>query len=326
MDQSLSKFQGCILGGMCGDVLGATVEGAKSDFIAYKYPNGLVCFDKYGSRPYGCYTDDSQMTLALLKSLQRTNLVCNAEDCARSYADHFQINRGYGETVFKIMVDLRNKCDYKTIANKYIPEGSYANGGAMRIAPIGLIYANRALDDMKIAVKDALLCTHTHPHGIEGATIQAAAISYLYKVNNFDVNLFLQYLIDISSIPDKLIYIRDNLRVVDQITNMTEYLKSSSWDHELAIRYVISERFQIKALDAVACAILAFCTHWRDPANAVVCAIHYGGDTDTIASMTGNLAFALWGIKHIPKVWLDNLEDRDSTLELCKQIYNHLNI
>jgi hypothetical protein len=50
------------------------------------------------------------------------------------------------------------------------------------------------------------------------------------------------------------------------------------------------EGFQIKGTDAVAAAIWAVVAHWEgQPQDAIVAAVHYGGDTDTIACMAGAL-------------------------------------
>jgi ADP-ribosylglycohydrolase len=38
---------------------------------------------------------------------------------------------------------------------------------------------NAAPDVFKLAVRDAVLCTHVHPEGVEGALAQAAAVAAL---------------------------------------------------------------------------------------------------------------------------------------------------
>jgi len=64
-----------------------------------------------------------------------------------------------------------------------------------------------------------------------------------------------------------------------------------SWHHrvgaELAVAHQVAPGFQIAAVDAVAASLWAAVGHWHCPADAVVAAVHYGGDTDTIACMTG---------------------------------------
>lgn len=65
----------------------------------------------------------------------------------------------------------------------------------------------------------------------------------------------------------------------------------------------IADEFQIRATDAVACALRALTRHWADPEAAIIAAVHYGGDTDTIAAMAGALAGALHGAAWVPTRW-----------------------
>jgi poly(ADP-ribose) glycohydrolase ARH3 len=67
-------------------------------------------------------------------------------------------------------------------------------------------------------------------------------------------------------------------------------LQSPGWQHELAVAGAVAPGFQIKATDAVAAALWAVVRHWASPADALVAAVHYGGDTDTIACMAGGTA------------------------------------
>lgn len=60
--------------------------------------------------------------------------------------------------------------------------GSYGNGGAMRVAPLGLVYRNAALPVLEAALRQSLVPTHhTHPWAVEGALTQALAVAYLSK-------------------------------------------------------------------------------------------------------------------------------------------------
>ena len=65
------------------------------------------------------------------------------------------------------------------------PEGSYANGGVMRIAPVGLAFRNASNDQLHSAVVSALLCTHVHPEAIDGAYIQVTRYSKFFFLMEF---------------------------------------------------------------------------------------------------------------------------------------------
>ncbi|WP_287359347.1 ADP-ribosylglycohydrolase family protein [Mesorhizobium sp.] len=65
------RIYGCLLGGACGDALGAPVEFLKLEEINSRYgPDGITGFDAaYGT--VGAITDDTQMTLFTVEGLIR---------------------------------------------------------------------------------------------------------------------------------------------------------------------------------------------------------------------------------------------------------------
>ena len=69
---------GCPLGTACGDILGAAVEGSSARDIRELYGE-IRDFAEVG-RGFGCYTNDTQMTLALATSL----VECGALDVPTS--------------------------------------------------------------------------------------------------------------------------------------------------------------------------------------------------------------------------------------------------
>ena len=323
------RIIGSLLGGMCGDILGAAVEGLSYARITYYFPNGMTEF-QHTNRGFGNYSDDSQMVINTIRSLVRKGF-CDAEDASRAYAENFDANRGYGETAAKILRDLQNGADYRTSGTKYFPEGSWANGGAMRIAPVACAYKNAGPVALHRAVTDALLCTHTHPSAIDAAYVQATAIAWLTKsrVDSFDPDRFLYWLANIcktTEMREKIVVVRDvvagtpGLSRTEPVTSWSEYFASDAWRSERATCSRVSDDFQIRATDAVASALVAFCFHWRSPRDAVVAAVHQGGDTDTVATMVGSLVGALQGHEWIPRSWWDNIEDRDHVIAFARRL------
>src|SRR5260221_4101343 len=66
--------------------------------------------------------------------------------------------------------------DYRAVAEKHFPGGSYGNGAAMRVAPVGLLFRDdrpRLWEQARLSA----LPTHVHPLGIEGAQILALAVA-----------------------------------------------------------------------------------------------------------------------------------------------------
>ena len=75
----------------------------------------------------------------------------------------------------------------------------------------------------------------------------------------------------------------------------------------------------VRTLESVPTALYAAMKYLDDPEQALVKAVGYGGDTDTIAAMTGAIVGAFRGAGSFPKRWHDGLErDVDGYDALCE--------
>jgi poly(ADP-ribose) glycohydrolase ARH3 len=211
------------------------------------------------------------------------------------------------------MQALRKGLDYRATGRMAFPEGSFANGGAMRIAPVGLAYRHARDDCLHQAVEAALFCTHVHPEAIDGAVVQAKAIAIAATTADpasFDPEGLLQVLRRVSR--TEMIQAR--------LDTLIECLH-----HEDPDVYVIGRVGNgIRASQAVPAALWAFVRYSTAPDECVVHAVNFGGDTDTIGAMAGALAGALHGRPWIPARWHDNIENgkhgRDEIVELARQL------
>ena len=142
------------------------------------------------------------------------------------------------------------------------PYNSFGNGAAMRVSACG--FAASTLEEAKLLSKKVTEVTHNHPEGIKGAEATAVAI-YLAKTGK-----------NILEIRD---YINDN------------YYPMNFTLDGIRDSYEFNETCQ----GTVPQAIMAFLesTSFED---AIRNAISIGGDSDTIAAITGGIAEAYYGI------------------------------
>ncbi len=66
------------------------------------------------------------------------------------------------------------------------------------------------------------------------------------------------------------------------------------------------------------------CARWcaargRNFREAVLLAANLGGDADSIAAVTGQIAGAIWGVEGIPPEWLERLAMRERVMELAER-------
>ena len=310
LDQLVDKCIGSLLGTAVGDILGAGVEGYSREMIQSTYGE-LRTFLSSG-RGFGCYTDDTEMALALAQSMVDCQGV-DARHCAQTYADYYNPWRGYGGGAHAVMKALKQGADYRKTGVMIFEDGSYGNGGAMRIAPVGLVYGNKTNEELRKAVVDAVLSTHVHPEGVDGAVIQAKAVGILASqqtVTDFDPPVFLEALHNIAAtkiIKEKISYLQDVI--------------AKDIPDDVAVARLGNG---IRASEAVSCALLAVVKYHSAPEEAVIKSVGFGGDTDTIGAMTGAQIGALHGKDWIPKRWFDNIENkthgRDYMIKLASQL------
>lgn len=78
----------------------------------------------------------------------------------------------------------------------------------------------------------------------------------------------------------------------------------------------------IRAEEAVPAAIFSFLHKGRVSFDmSINYAISLGGDTDTIASMTGAISGAYWGLDNIPDLWKSKCEGVEEAIEFANKIF-----
>lgn len=159
----------------------------------------------------------------------------------------------------------------------YEPYNSLGNGSAMRVSPVAWWgqYEQEVLDLARASAE----VTHNHPEGIKGA--QAAALATFMAIMNWgpwDIRARMQ---------EQFGYDMD--RSVDQIREVYQY----------------NETCPETVPEALICALEA-----TDFEDAIRNAISIGGDSDTVAAITGSVAEALFGIPDwIAEEALSRLDD-----------------
>lgn len=304
------RCTGAILGTAFGDALGAGVEGWSAADISNEY--GDVRDYISARMGAGFYTDDTQMTLATARSLVRIGFVDGA-DCASSCAAAFDPDRGYGRSAIDILNALAKGADYSDSATLLFPEGSYGNGAAMRIAPVGLLCGDMDQSVMRATVFEAVRATHTHEEAIDGALIVAATVGKLSRLENpasLDGPALLR---DLSPL----------CRTMEMRSRVM--LASQMLEDDLPSDEVLSCLGNgVRTLESVPTALYTAMKFFADPEQAVIAAVGYGGDADTIAAITGAVVGSLNGAVAFPQRWHAGLERGDDGYEALLAVSRQL--
>ena len=147
--------------------------------------------------------------------------------------------------------------------DSYEPLNSYGNGSAMRVSPIA--YWKDTLEEVLEIATQSTLVTHNHPEGVKGAQAVASVI-LMARIN--------------KSKEEIKKYIEDTFNY--DLSESTESIRK--W-----------YKFDVTCQGSVPQAIRCF-YEATDFEDAIRLAISIGGDSDTIACMTGSMAEAIYPI------------------------------
>ena len=240
-----------MLGAIIGDMVGSTREWHN------------VKTQEFELLPPGShFTDDTVMTLAVAEWLMaeekhtEQRLIDSMQDLGRRYFD-----AGYGRMFRRWLLSDHPQ-----------PYGSFGNGSAMRVSPVGL-YA-RSLEEALDLAQISAAVTHNHPEGIKGAQAVAACI-YLNKIG------------------------KSRMGIRQYVENHFGYDLNFPLE-KLRDSYMFDETCQ----GSVPVAIMAFLQRNGEEA-ALRLAISMGGDSDTIACMTAAIALAgkISNMDFAEKIW-----------------------
>ncbi len=285
------KFLGALVGTAVGDAVGAEFEGRHS-----AEPEAIKAVAN--QREVLVYTDDTHMMIGMAESLV-SRRGFDGEHMALTFVRNYEREpwRGYGPGPPRVFRMIKAGDSWDKASQKVYPGGSFGNGSAMRIAPVGVFYHNDPAMLKEVAYQSSCI-THSHELGKEGAALQAGAIAlamHLEPAAAFDKKRFLQGL---SQFVHHEIY-KKKLELVRLLLAQTNKAR------------VVSELGNgIEAFESVPTAIYAFLSHDRSFEEAILFAVSLGGDTDTIAAMTGAISGAYLGVDAIPDRWRSKLENR----------------
>jgi len=297
-----SKILGSLMGTGIGDALGASLEGwHRVD------PDEVRALAE--KRHILTYTDDTHMMIGVAESLIESKGF-DGEHMTGRFMENYSREpfRGYGPGPPRVFRMIKSGEAWDKAAEKLYGGGSFGNGSAMRIAPVGVFYYDDLARLKEIAYKSSQI-THAHELGKEGAALQAYAIALATQA---DPSLALQgneFLRKLTDFVKHEVY-RQKLKSVKELLGEKDRSK-----------VVAGLGHGIEAFNSVPTAIYSFLSHPNSFEEAVIYAISLGGDTDTIGAMTGAISGAHLGIEAIPSKWQEKLENRNYIAELADRLW-----
>ena len=277
------RFRGCLLGLAVGDALGGRFEAQSADALRGRFPTveALVAYPDDELT----YTDDTQMAIGVAEALIDVGRIDETRLC-RAFVENYVPARGYGWGARAVLEAMEEGGDYHTVAERHFPGGSYGNGAAMRVAPVGLFFHSdqaRLWEEARLQA----LPTHRHPLGVEGAGLLALAVALALR--QFDRRNFFERLLGACVSSE----FRGRIEQARQVQSPADLAGLGNG---------------IAALESVPTAIANFALTPGSYGETIGNVILLGGDTDTMAAMAGALAGAQLGAEAIPSRLVELLE------------------
>ncbi len=272
----------------CGDAFGERF------FVHPDVAQSLITQRAVPSGPWR-YTDDTAMAISITEILEEFGEI-HPEHLAEDFGRRFiaDPHRGYGHAMHSLLSELAdNPQHWKKLAPQLFKgSGSFGNGAAMRVAPIGAFFA----DDLDAVIKQAELSamiTHSHPEGIAGAiaVAVAAALACRHKSSPLSATDFLQQICDRT--PMSEVHLR--------MTRGLALLENATVEQAAA---ALGTGAQVSAQDTVPFCLWAAALHLNHYEEAMWATVSGLGDRDTTCAIVGGIVVMSAGVESIPPSWI----------------------
>lgn len=323
LDDGLAdRVLGCLLGGAVGDGFGYAVEFNSLASIQARYgAEGLTAPVYVDDRLL--VSDDTQMTLFTLEGLLRGQAADPVGEIRLAYldwlatqgmpyADWSPAGALHRERALNVGRAPGNTClSALEVGGKGTPthrkNDSKGCGGVMRVAPIGLDRSRSVEDVFDLAARAAAI-THGHPTGFLSAGALAAIIRLL--IDGADLR-------EAAVVAMQLVNRDPECReTVELMDCALAFAADRSLSGGTAVR-LLGEGWI--AEQALAIGLYAALTE-RSFAAVLARAANHDGDSDSTASIAGQLYGAAHGLSDLPNAWVRRLDIYLPLLKLVSQL------
>lgn len=239
------------------------------------------------------YTDDTQMALSIVAVLKQHDGI-EQDRLAAHFGRHYDISRGYGPAMHRLLPLIRSgKGWHRAAHDLFGGQGSYGNGSAMRVAPLGAYFA----DDLAAAVEHARRSaevTHAHPEAAAGAIAVAVAAAVACRLRDEGAPIAVPEFLDrvLTHIPDSNVRVR---------TAQARDLRSNIAVVHAAATLGNGEK--ISAQDTVPFTLWCAARHLDNFEEAMWATVSALGDRDTTCAIVGGIVACATGSEGIPADW-----------------------
>jgi poly(ADP-ribose) glycohydrolase ARH3 len=247
------------------------------------------------------YTDDTAMAIGLAESIVQMGGI-DQQHLGDTFRANFEREpwRGYaaGPPTLFALVERSGIAYAEAAQSLFGGQGSFGNGAAMRIAPVGLLYHTSS--DLYEQVHASATVTHAHPVGVDGAAVLAKAIAQAMTLD-----------------PREPFPLEDLSQELASFTRTEEIRNKMALVNELLVEKVspivagMALGPSVAAHESVPFAIYAFLRYCKSFEDCLFCAALNSGDRDTVGAMACAISGAYLGVEAIPQELREKVENRE---------------
>ena len=245
-------------------------------------------------------TDDTLMAVSIVDILRRHGTI-RAAALALHFANLYDPTRGYGGAMHDLLPGflLHDGERWREESDALFGgQGSWGNGAAMRVTPLGAYFADD-LDTLVVEAERSALVTHAHTEAVAGAIATALGAAFAWR----------------SREAEKAPVPREFLGAVLERT--PESMVRTGIEKALGLKEDISPMMagvalgngaRISAADTVPFVLWSASRSLRSYEEALWATVSAGGDKDTTCAMVGGMVALSAGAESIPNAWLRRRE------------------
>lgn len=330
--RNIDKFRGCLIGGAAGDALGYIVEFLLIDKI----------FSLYGEEGITEYTlrngiakisDDTQMTLftaeGLLLADESTEYIESIRQMYKCWYRTQTETYPLPDKPNSFLLDTPELFSRRApgmtclSAIEYGAKGTIDNhinnskgcGGVMRVAPIGLYFADTdtSYEESDMLAAEAAALTHGHDLGY----IPAAALAHIVRA------------VTESDTPLKTA-VNDSIAAMKKLFPKSEHISEFTAIMQKAVQLTETEPDELEAIhqlgegwvaeETLAIAVYCALRYENDFNKAIIAAVNHDGDSDSTGAVCGNILGAYIGYNAITQKFKENLELHDLIIKVSDNL------
>ena len=241
------------------------------------------------------YTDDTAMAIGVVECLAMCRGI-DEDAQAWIFGRNFRRDpeRGYGKMARRLLEQISTGTAWQDVSPSAFGGGSFGNGSAMRVAPLGAYFHDNLAKTVIMASASARV-THFHPEGIAGAIAVAVAAATATQMRAFPVA-------EVAAAIWKNVLTYTPEGPTANALAIAQKYDPSSPAVEVAQR--VGCGYNVSCQDTVPFTIWNACRCLHDFKEAFLSTLEVGGDCDTNAAIVGGIVTSYLGPKAIPKDWL----------------------